>query len=81
MQLTKAPLRRVRHLLASAACTALVVGGAAALLWGCSRSMFMQSPWEAVPQATPEEIAFLLLCTIYVTPLLPFSVAISLEEH
>ena len=57
MQSTKAPVRRVRHLLASAACTALVVGGAAALLWGCSPSMFMQSPWDAIPQATPEEIA------------------------
>ena len=57
MQSTVAPRRRVRHLVASAACTALVVGGAAALLWGCSRSMFMQSPWEAVPQATPEEIS------------------------
>ena len=30
---------------------------AAVLSGGCSRSMFMQSPWNAIPKATPEEIA------------------------
>jgi hypothetical protein len=34
----------------------LVVGTAALFSGGCSRSMFMQSPWEAIPKATPEEI-------------------------
>ena len=28
-----------------------------ALLSGCSRSMFMQSPWNAIPKATADEIA------------------------
>jgi hypothetical protein len=30
---------------------------AVVLSGGCSRSVFMQSPWEAIPKATPEEIA------------------------
>ncbi len=28
-----------------------------ALLGGCSRSLFMQSPWDAIPRATAEDIA------------------------
>ena len=30
---------------------------AVVLSGGCSRSMFMQSPWDAIPKATPDEIA------------------------
>lgn len=35
----------------------LFVAVSAAMLSGCSRSTFMQSPWDAIPRATAEEIA------------------------
>ncbi|MFN5496671.1 MAG: hypothetical protein ACK5C3_08870, partial [bacterium] len=57
MQSTKAPRRRVRRFAAWTACVALVATATITLSGGCSRSMFMQSPWEAIPPATPEEIA------------------------
>ena len=57
MQSTKAPRRRVRRLAAWTACVALVATATVTLSGGCSRSMFMQSPWEAIPPVTPEEIA------------------------
>ena len=56
-QSLKAPRRRVRRLAAWTACVALVATATLTLSGGCSRSMFMQSPWEAIPPATPEEIA------------------------
>jgi hypothetical protein len=56
-QSLKAPRRRVRRLAAWTACVALVATATVTLSGGCSRSMFMQSPWEAIPPATPEEIA------------------------
>ena len=57
MQESKSHRRRLRRLVESTALVVLVVTAAAVLSGGCSRSMFMQSPWEAIPPATPEEIA------------------------
>ena len=57
MQESKSHRRRLRRLVESTALVALVVTAAAVLSGGCSRSMFMQSPWNAIPKATPEEIA------------------------
>ena len=57
MQESKSHRRRLRRLVESTALVALVVTAAVVLSGGCSRSVFMQSPWEAIPKATPEEIA------------------------
>jgi hypothetical protein len=57
VQESKSHRRRLRRLVESTALVALVVTAAVVLSGGCSRSMFMQSPWEAIPPATPEEIA------------------------
>ena len=53
----KCPQRPLRRPAAWRVGVALIAIGAAALLAGCSPSMFMQSPWDAIPEATPEEIA------------------------
>jgi hypothetical protein len=57
MHQAKSRSRRILRIAAWTVGVALVTAGTAALFGGCSRSMFMQSPWEAVPQATPEEIS------------------------
>jgi hypothetical protein len=57
MHQAKSRSRRILRIAARTVGVALVTAGTAALFGGCSRSMFMQSPWEAVPQATPEEIS------------------------
>jgi hypothetical protein len=54
---TPRPRRRLRPLAAWTACIAVIATAAVTLSGGCSRSMFMQSPWDAIPKATPEEIA------------------------
>ncbi|MFN4838819.1 MAG: hypothetical protein ACK48N_03065, partial [Planctomyces sp.] len=51
------PRRRLRRLAAWTACIAVIATAAVTLWGGCSKSMFMQSPWDAIPKATPEEIA------------------------
>jgi len=51
------PRRRLRRLAAWSACIAVIATAAVTLSGGCSQSMFMQSPWNAIPAATPEEIA------------------------
>jgi len=51
------PRRRLRRLAAWTACIAVIATAAVTLSGGCSQSMFMQSPWDAIPKATPEEIA------------------------
>jgi hypothetical protein len=57
MQSTKAPRRRLRRFASWSASLALVATAAVTLSGGCSQSMFMQDPWDAIPKATPEEIA------------------------
>jgi hypothetical protein len=49
--------RRNRPIATWTVSVALIAIVTAALLGGCSPSMFMQSPWNAIPKATPEEIA------------------------
>ena len=57
MNATKAPRRRHRRLAAWSDIVAIAVTAAVVLSGGCSRSMFMQSPWDAIPKATPDEIS------------------------
>ena len=57
MHQAKSRSRRILRIAAWTVGVALVTAGTAALFGGCSRSMFMQSPWDAIPMATPEEIA------------------------
>ena len=57
MASTRAPRRRLRRIVAWTTLVALPVTAAVVLSGGCSRSVFMQSPWEAIPKATPEEVA------------------------
>ncbi|MBM4217914.1 MAG: hypothetical protein FJ178_08765 [Gammaproteobacteria bacterium] len=57
MNATKAPRRRLRRLAIWTACAGLVATAAITLSGGCSRSAFIVDPWEAIPKATPEEIA------------------------
>jgi len=57
MMATKAPRRRLRRLAIWTACAGLVATAAITLSGGCSRSAFIVDPWEAIPKATPEEIA------------------------
>ncbi|MFN5661716.1 MAG: S41 family peptidase [Planctomyces sp.] len=57
MHATKAPRRRLRRLAAWSALVAIAVTAAVVLSGGCSRSAFIVDPWEAIPKATPEEIA------------------------
>ncbi len=54
---TPRPRRRLRPLAAWTACIAVIATAAVTLSGGCSQSMFMQSPWSAIPAANPEEIA------------------------
>jgi hypothetical protein len=49
--------RPVRRSSAWTAGAALAATAAIVLSGACSRSMFMQSPWDAIPEATPEEIS------------------------
>ncbi len=51
------PKPYLRRLAAWTASVVIAVTAAVVLSGGCSRSTFMQSPWEAIPKATPEEIA------------------------
>lgn len=52
-------LRRSRQVTARTSCTALVAAAALVLSSGCSSSMFMQDPYDAIPKATAAEIATL----------------------
>ena len=54
------PGRRCRRLvvrIAIVAATAVAIGLAVVFLGGWSRSTFIQSPWNSIPKATPEELA------------------------
>lgn len=57
MASTKSPRRRLRRFTAWMTCAALVAIAGVALSGGCSHSMFLQSAWDAIPKATPEELA------------------------
>ena len=57
MASTKSPRRRLRRFAAWMTCAALVAIAGVALSGGCSHSMFLQSAWDAIPKATPEELA------------------------
>ncbi|MFM8496745.1 MAG: S41 family peptidase [Planctomycetia bacterium] len=59
MAATRAPRRRLHRLVAWTTLVALVAMAAVEFSGGCSRSMCMQSLGEAIPKATPEEIATL----------------------
>ena len=59
MEATSAPRFRLRRLLVWTAFVVVAATAAVTLFGGCSRSMFMQDPWDAIPEATPEEIAAL----------------------